>query len=249
MQYWSEYGEIYALTDRVADKPLAIAEVYLREHQPGPMPRVFQTTYIYDRNGMRLAEIFDEGYRTWVSLDRISPHLIDAIVATEDASFFQNPGIDVRRVAGAFLQNAEAGEVVSGASTITMQLARYLFFRPSQRFEQSMERKTFEAMLAQDLSLLYSKDEILEMYLNLVHFGQQAYGIEAASQIYFGKPAADLTLAEAALLAGVPQKPGEYDLGKNFDQVKERQRVVLGPDGAARIFVCRRSRYRLFPAN
>ena len=134
---------------------------------------------------MRLAEIFEEGQRTWVSLDQISPHLIDAVIATEDATFFANPGVDARRVVGAFLQNAEAGGVVSGASTITMQLARLLFFSPEERFEQSMERKIFEALLAQELSALYTKDEILEMYLNLVHFGRRAYGAEAASQEFF----------------------------------------------------------------
>ncbi len=90
-----------------------------------------------------------------------------------------------------------------------------------------MERKIFEALLAQELSALYTKDEILEMYLNLVHFGRRAYGAEAASQEFFGKSAADLTLAEASLLAGTPQMPGGYDLLGDLDPVKDRQRVVL----------------------
>lgn len=225
--YLAEYAVRYAVGPRRSDDPLEIAESYLREHQPGPLPRVFQTTVVYDRNGVRLAEVFDEGKRTWVSLGDISPHLIDAVVATEDATFFTNPGIDARRVVGAFLQNAEAGEVVSGASTITMQLARLLFFPPQERFEQSMERKMFEALLAQELSALYTKNEILEMYLNLVHFGRLAYGIEAASQEFFAKSSAELTLAEATLLAGTPQKPGGYDLLEDIGPVKERQRVVL----------------------
>ena len=88
-------------------------------------------------------------------------------------------------VVGAFVQNAEAGEVVSGASTITMQLARTLFFSPEERYEQSMERKLYEAMLAQDLSVLYTRT-ILEMYLNMAHFGRLAYGAEAAAQMFFG---------------------------------------------------------------
>ena len=226
-EYMAEYRERYVLYPRPAETPLAIAEAYLRKYQPGPLPRVFQTTVIFDRNDVRLAEIFDEGMRTWVGLEQISPHLIDAIVATEDATFYSNPGVDVRRVVGALVQNAEAGGVVSGASTITMQLARALFFPPEDRFEQTMERKLFEAMLAQDLSALYTKDEILEMYLNLVHFGRLAYGVEAASQVFFGKSAADLTLAEATLLAGTPQKPGGYDMFVNFDQVKERQQTVV----------------------
>jgi penicillin-binding protein 1C len=206
---------------------MAAAEAYLRLYQPGPLPRIFQTTILYDRHGTRLAEIIDEGYRTWVPLSRISPHVREAIIATEDASFYTNPGFDARRVVGAMMQNAEAGEVVSGASTITMQLARQIFFTPAQRFEQSMDRKAFEALLAQDLTTLFTKDEILEMYLNLVHFGQQVYGIEAAANLYFSKSAADLTLAEASLLAGIPQKPAELDPLTNFELVKSRQRIVL----------------------
>ncbi|MFN2199796.1 MAG: transglycosylase domain-containing protein, partial [Caldilineaceae bacterium] len=95
--YLAEYAARYAVSPRRSDKPLEIAESYLRDYQPGPQPRVFQTTIIYDRTGVRLAEIFDEGKRTWVSLDQISPHLIDAVIATEDSSFYANPGIDPRR--------------------------------------------------------------------------------------------------------------------------------------------------------
>ena len=104
-----------------------VAEAYLQIYQPGPLPRVFQTTFLYDRNGQLLAELIGEGRREWVSLDRISPHLINATIATEDATFFTNPGVDPARIAGAALQNVEQGEIVSGASTITMQLARNLF--------------------------------------------------------------------------------------------------------------------------
>lgn len=226
-EYLAGYAARYTVAPRRGDNPLEVAEAYLSIHQPGPLPRVFQSTIIYDRNGLRLAEVFDEGQRTWVRLEDISPHLIDAIIATEDASFYDNPGVDARRVVGAFLQNAEAGEVVSGASTITMQLARLLFFSTEERFEQSMERKIYEALLAQELSALYTKDEILEMYLNLVHFGRRAYGAEAAAQEFFGKPASELTLAEATLLAGTPQRPGGYDLLGDLAPVKERQEVVL----------------------
>lgn len=225
--YLAEYRAEYSVQARVDETPQAIAEAYLREYQPGPLPRIFETTYVYDRHGQLLAEIVDEGYRTWVPLDRISPHVIDAVVATEDASFFQNAGYDPRRIIGAMIQNAEAGDVVSGASTITMQLARLLFFSTDLRYDQSMERKAYEALLAQDLTRLYTKDEILEMYLNLVHFGRTAYGIEAAAQLYFGKRAADLSPAEATLLAGIPQQPGDYDLFRNLEAVKPRQRIVL----------------------
>ena len=226
-EYLAAYNTQYAVSPRRAATPLAIAEAYLREYQPGPMPRVFQTTMIYDRNGTKLAEIVEEGYRTWVPLSRISPDLVHALLATEDATFYTNPGFDARRVIGALMQNAEAGEVISGASTVTMQLARQLFFSPEERFGQTMDRKIFETLLAQDLTTTYTKDEILEMYLNLVHFGRTVYGIEAAANLYFGKSAAGLTLAEASLLAGIPQAPADYDPITNFDAIKQRQGVVL----------------------
>jgi penicillin-binding protein 1C len=221
------YNSQFAVRPRRGDTPLAIAEAYLREYQPGPMPRVFQTTVLYDRNGTKLAEIVEEGYRTWIPLNRISPDFVNALIATEDATFYENPGYDARRVVGAMIQNAESGSVVSGASTITMQLARQLFFNTEDRYDQTMDRKVFEMLLAQDLTLLYSKDEILEMYINMVHFGRTVYGIEAAANLYFAKSAAALTLAEASLLAGIPQAPAEFDPITNFAAIKQRQGVVL----------------------
>ena len=226
-KYLASYNTQYHVRPRRGTTPLAIAEAYLREYQPGPLPRVFQTTILYDRNGTKLAEVVEEGYRTWVPLSRISPDLINALLATEDSTFYTNPGYDARRVLGAMMQNAEAGEVISGASTVTMQLARQLFFTPEERFEQTMDRKVYETLLAQDLTLNYSKDEILEMYLNLVHFGRTVYGIEAAANLYFNKSAAALTLAEASLLAGIPQAPADYDPINNYDAIKQRQGVVL----------------------
>ncbi len=225
--YLADYAARYQVRPRPAGELRDVAEAYLRQYQPGPLPRVFQTTHILDRNGATLAVLYDEGYRTWVPLSRISPHLIQAVIATEDATFYTNSGVDVRRVVGALLQNVEEGDIVSGASTITMQLARQLFFTPDERFEQSIERKVYEALLAQDLTQLYTKDEILELYLNLVHFGRLAYGAEAAANLYFDKPAAELTLPEATLIAGIPQQPGDYDPFTNLDAVKQRQRVVL----------------------
>lgn len=226
-EYLAAYNTQFAVKPRRASSPLAVAEAYLREYQPGALPRVFQTTMIYDRHGTKLAEIVDEGYRTWVPLSRISPDFVNALLATEDATFYTNPGYDARRVVGAIMQNAEAGEVISGASTVTMQLARQLFFSPEERFGQTMDRKVFETLLAQDLTLTYTKDEILEMYINLVHFGRTVYGIEAAANLYFGKSAAGLTLAEATLLAGIPQAPADFDPFTNFDAIKQRQGVVL----------------------
>jgi penicillin-binding protein 1C len=225
--YLYAYNSQYSVAPRRGETPLAIAEAYMREYQEGLLPRVFQTTMVYDRHGTKLAEIVEEGYRTWVSLNRISPYFLQALIATEDASFYTNPGYDARRVVGAMMQNAEAGSVISGASTVTMQLARQLFFSTEERFSQSMDRKVFETLLAQDLTLTYSKDEILEMYVNMVHFGRTVYGIEAAANLYFGKSAAGLTLAEASLLAGIPQAPADFDPITNFEAVKRRQGVVL----------------------
>ncbi len=212
---------------RPATDLMTVVEAYLQQYQPGPLPRLFQTTYVYDRHGRVLAELFDEGRRTWVPLDQVSPYLIEATIATEDASFFSNPGVDPRRIVGALVQNVQEGQVVSGASTITMQLARNLFLGPEERYRQDVDRKILEVGLAQELTEKFTKAEILEMYLNLLNYGHLAYGPEAAAQIYFGKPARDLTLAEATLLAGIPQQPANLDLFTNLDRAKARQRVVL----------------------
>ncbi|MEZ4734297.1 MAG: transglycosylase domain-containing protein [Caldilineaceae bacterium] len=225
------YEERYTTTYQVAPRPGAsvqeAAELYLQRYQPGPLPRIFQHSTLYDRTGKPIIDLYEEGRRRWVPLTRISPNLLRAVIATEDASFYTNPGIDARRLAAAVIQNAQRSDIVSGASTITMQLARQLFFPPAERFAQSLDRKINEIFLARDLSEHFSKDELLEMYLNLIYFGHLAYGPEAAAQVYFGKSAADLTLPEATLLAGIPQRPGEYDLFTNFAGAKARQRTVL----------------------
>ncbi len=218
--------------ERVVDRRPAIAlsaltEAYLQQFQPGPIPRLFQTTFVYDRNGVLLAELIGEGRREWVSLDQVSPHLINATIATEDATFFINQGVDPIRIAGAALQNVESGEIVSGASTITMQLARNLFLGSEERYDQSFDRKIIEAGLATELTQAYTKEELMEIYLNLLNYGSHSYGPQAAARAYFGKSAADLTVAEATLLAGIPQSPAFYDLYEDFEAAKGRQRIVL----------------------
>ncbi len=228
-QYMARYdAQERIMTERPPGNLAAVVEYYLREFQPGPTPRLFQTTTVMDRNGVLLAQLDgQEGKRTWVSIDRISPFLIDATVATEDSTFYSNFGVDAMRLAGAALQNNREGEVVSGASTITMQLARNLFMLPDKRFEQSMDRKLVEIQLAQDLTLLFGKDELLEIYLNLINYGHRSYGVEAAAQTYFAKAAADLTLAEATLLSGIPQQPAGLDPLVDFEAARGRQRIVL----------------------
>ncbi len=212
---------------RPAADALGSVEAYLQRYQPGPEPRVFQTTRFYDRHGTLLAERWNEGRRTWVSLDQISPYLIEATIATEDATFYENIGIDPARIAGAALQNVQEKQIVSGASTISMQLARNLFLGPDERYDQSVDRKLAEVGLAQELTSLFSKEEVLEMYFNLLNYGHLAYGPEAAAQIYFDKSASDLTLAEATMLAGIPQRPADLDLFTDLEAAKERQAVVL----------------------
>lgn len=215
------------LTPRAGADPMNAVETYLEQYQPGPLPRLFQTTKLYDRYGTLIAEVMGEGRRTWVGLDKVSAQLINATIATEDATFYVNSGVDPFRIARAVLRNAQEGQVFSGASTITMQLARNLFLGPEQRYDQNFDRKLLEAGLAQELTQLYSKAELLEMYLNLLNYGNLAYGPEAAAQTYFGKSAAELTLAEASLLAGIPQQPANLDPYRNFDATKRRQRIVL----------------------
>lgn len=187
----------------------------------------FQTSRIYDRNGKLLQEIEapDGGWRTFVTLDQISPYLIDATVAAEDATFWSHRGIEPMALIRVVTINL-SGEGSSGGSTISQQLARGLY--PEQiGFDISVTRKYKEALAAIELDRKFSKQDLLTMYLNQIFYGQRSYGIEAASQTYFNKHASELTLAEASLLAGLPQAPSFYDPTIRLDQAKKRQRYVL----------------------
>ena len=190
---------------------------------------VFQTTQIYDRHGELLHELYDQtgGRRTLVGLREISPWMIDATLAAEDASFYDNPGVDAYSVGRAIMQNVTRQGVVSGASTITQQLVRNVLMTQEERERQTMVRKFKEAVLAYRVSELYSKDEILEMYLNEVFYGNLSYGVAAAAESYFGKSPRDLTLGEASLLAGLPQSPSDYNPRLYFNAARERQSYVL----------------------
>ncbi len=189
----------------------------------------FETTRILDRNGNVLYEVIDPsaGRRTYVTLDKISPYLVAATIATEDKGFYSHPGFDPVAVLRALWQNYTSGEVVSGASTITQQLARILLLGPEERFERSYRRKAREIILAAEITRRYSKDEILELYLNEIYYGNLAYGVEAAAETYFGTSADKLTLAQAAFLAGLPQAPSVYDVYTNRDVTLERTEQVL----------------------
>ncbi|NPA90444.1 MAG: penicillin-binding protein [Chloroflexi bacterium] len=183
------------------------------------------TTRIYDRHGRLLHEAFrpEEGLHTLVPLEEISPFLIEAVLATEDANFYKHPGVDPVGIARALYQAWQEKEFVSGGSTIVQQLVKLTLLSP----ERTFKRKLKEIFLATEVNRRYDKDTILEMYLNRVYFGRSAYGVEAASRIFFGKSAKDLTLGQASLLAGLIQAPSFYDPYTNPQAARERQRIVL----------------------
>ena len=189
----------------------------------------FETTRFYDRNGQVLYEMLDPnaGRRTYVTLDKVSPYVIATTIATEDKDFYQHPGFDVFAIARALVQNYTSGQVVSGASTITQQLARALLLSPEEQSQQTIRRKAREIILAAEIERRYSKDQILELYLNEIYYGNLAYGIEAAAETYFNTTADQLDLAQAAFLAGLPQAPAVYDIFSNRDQTLERDKEVL----------------------
>ncbi|MCX6022100.1 MAG: transglycosylase domain-containing protein [Chloroflexi bacterium] len=193
-----------------------------------PVGQMPLSSKIFDRNGKLLNEVFSEARRTYVAIDQISPNLKHATIATEDADFYTNYGISPRgllRVAWAALQD---GEFTQGASTITQQLIKNtMLLSPDGTAERTPQRKLKEMLLAAVLTQRQSKDQILEWYLNQNFYGANSYGVETASQSFFGKPARDLDLAEAALLAGLPQAPASYDPYFRFDAAKERQETVL----------------------
>jgi penicillin-binding protein 1C len=185
---------------------------------------------ITDRNGHLLYEILPEvgGRNTVLSVENIPQCLKDATIAVEDKNFYQNPGVDMTGILRALWINVRGGETLAGGSTITQQVARNLLMSQEERTERTLRRKLREALLAWEMTQKLSKDEILALYLNQINYGGMAYGVEAASQTYFGKPAADLLLPECALIAGLPQAPGVYNPFTNPDLAKQRQLIVLG---------------------
>ena len=187
-----------------------------------------ENSIIFAADGSRLGYIRSDEARTSIPIERIPEDLQHATVAIEDERFYDHGGVDVEGVVRAAVENLEAGEVKQGGSTITMQLARNLYIDDPQR---DLERKITEAKLAEGLEDRYSKDEILEQYLNSASYGtvngQTAVGVEAASQIYYSKPANDLSLDEAAMLAGLPQSPSLFNPLQNITAALERRNDVL----------------------
>jgi 1A family penicillin-binding protein len=181
-----------------------------------------QATTLYDRTDRPAFTIFKE-QRIEIPLARVSPHLVNAIVAVEDQRFYDHNGIDVVRVAGAALSNLREGRRAQGGSTITQQLARQSFLTP----EKTFRRKLTEVVVAARLEEQFTKDEILELYLNKVYFGDGLYGVEAASLGYLGKPASAVNVAEAALLAGLVKSPSSYAPTVSSQRATARRNVVL----------------------
>ncbi len=190
----------------------------------------FQTTRIFDRNGVLLQQVDDPenlagGWRSFVPLSEVSQDVIDATVAAEDATFWTHDGVEPLAIVRGVVINL-GGQGSSGGSTITQQLVRSLF--PNQiGYDISYTRKAKEALAAVALERRYAKHDILTMYLNQIFYGNRSYGIEAAAETFFDKKAKDLTLAEAAMLAGLPQRPTAYNPVINFDLAKQRQEYVL----------------------
>ncbi|MEA2643496.1 MAG: hypothetical protein QOG08_522 [Chloroflexota bacterium] len=181
-------------------------------------------TVITDRRGVILADVGDQGnHRLAVKLKDINPTVIKATVAIEDRGFYTNAGFDTAAIIRAAYDNLRAGHIVSGASTITQQLAKQQFLTP----DQSVSRKLKELALAYELSQQYTKDQIMELYLNKSFYGSQSYGIEAAAEGYFHIHASQLDLAQAAVLAGLPQAPTEWNPVLHPDAAKLRQTEVL----------------------
>ncbi|MED1791228.1 transglycosylase domain-containing protein [Brevibacillus nitrificans] len=196
--------------------------LYLRS-QPLPETFVKQTTTIYASNGDVLDTMHRGENRIVVPINEISPALVDATIAIEDRTFREHYGFDWKRLAKAAYVDVINMDMRQGASTITQQLARNLYLS----LDKTWERKIKEALLAIQLELNYNKDEILGMYMNQIYYGHSAYGAQAAAQTYFGKDAKDLTLAESAMLAGIPKGPSYYSPFVDFEKAKSRQKLIL----------------------
>ncbi len=206
------YG-IHFISQILADVPdIRQIEVYSPE----------QVTQIYDRKGRLITEFFIKR-RKYVSINKIPKHVREAFIAIEDKTFYSNPGIDIQGIFRAAIKNFLAGKVVEGGSTISQQLVKNLLLNP----KRDIKRKIKEIYLAIKLNEIYSKDKILEMYLNQIYLGHGAYGVEAASKIYFDKHVWNLNVCEAATIAGLPKAPSRYDPYKNPNLALIRKDLVI----------------------
>jgi len=182
-----------------------------------------ETSYVYDVKGTLLDSVHDEANREVVDFNQINPHLKRAVLAIEDSYFYSHSGINPAGIGRAALANLGAGATVQGGSTITMQLVKNLFLTP----ERTISRKLVEVVLAMRIEQIFEKNEIFELYLNQVYWGHNTYGVQTAAQSYFNKAAEDLTLGEAAMMAGLIQAPESFSPFLDYEEAKLRQAIVL----------------------
>ncbi len=187
---------------------------------------------VYDDNNELIDEFFLED-RKIVKIDEVPKVVHYAFVASEDSRFYQHQGLDIQSIFRAMFKNFEAGHIVQGGSTITQQVAKMMYLSPEKKYI----RKFKEAILAYKIDKYLTKDEILNLYLNQIYLGHGTYGIESASLGYFGKSAKELTLPEAALLAGLPKAPNTYSPFLHYDKAKQRQAYVLDAHGGRRLYI------------
>ncbi|MCE5202962.1 MAG: PBP1A family penicillin-binding protein [Actinomycetia bacterium] len=204
-------GVVYAQISRALPDPNA------------PLKGRDQTTIIFDRNGKQIAKLFAEQNRTDVPLEKIPAQLRQAVIATEDERFYEHQGVDPIGILRALWTDIRHPNALQGGSTITQQYVKVAIVTP----ERTLKRKLMEALLAYRLEKNYSKDEILALYLNTIYFGHGAYGVQTASQTYFGKNVSDLGLAECAMLAGVIKSPGRYSPFLDPEAARGRRATVL----------------------
>jgi len=197
--------------------------IFYLQAQPLPKTTIEQTTFIYSQDGEVLDDLHSGIKREYVSLEKVPKDLINATIAIEDRKFYSHFGFDLVRIGGAVVQDLKHMSKVQGASTITQQLARNLYLS----LEKTWTRKFKEAMLAAQLELQFSKNEILEMYLNEIYYGHSANGIQLAAKTYFNKEVSELNLAESAMLAGLPKGPKYYSPFLDMYGAKNRQKQVL----------------------
>lgn len=181
-----------------------------------------KVTEVFDRNGEKIGEFLRER-RIVIDIKTLPPYVVQAFIAAEDSDFYRHKGINLQAIFRAMIANLRAGRTVQGGSTITQQVAKQILLTS----ERSIDRKIKEAILARRMEKDLTKEEILYLYLNQIYFGQGAYGIEMASQVYFKKPAAELEIHEAAILAGLPKAPSSFSPVRNPQRAKIRQLYVL----------------------
>ncbi len=185
-----------------------------------------EASVMVDREGREIDKLY-RVHRTVVGLDSLPAHVAHAFVAVEDRNFYDHSGVDMARVLGAAWQNIRTRGIAEGFSTITMQVARNVFPDRLPMQARTLNRKIAEIRVARQIESRYTKDEILELYINQIYFGSGAWGIESAAQEYFGKPATELTLPEAALIAGLPQAPSRLNPRRNMEGALERRSTVI----------------------